>query len=83
MSVAVSPSVRKAIRQKLRRGVVNIFFRKANGQFRSMNATLNPALTGFKGASRPNAEAVTVWSVSDGHWRTIRYDRIISYNYAI
>jgi uncharacterized protein YicC (UPF0701 family) len=83
MSTVVSPAVRKSIRAKLRRGVVNIFFRKANGQFRSMKCTLNPSLVGYFGKSvRPSASTVKVWSVSDGHWRTIRYDRIISYSYA-
>lgn len=84
MSVAIPSPTRKAIRQKLRRGVVKIFFRKANGQFRSMNCTLSPSLVGYFGkAARPSASTVKVWSVDDGHWRTIRYDRIISYNYAI
>lgn len=84
MSATVSAPVRKAIRAKLRRGVVKIFFRKANGQFRSMNCTLNPALIGYFGKpAAPSANTVKVWSVDEGHWRTIRYSRIISYNYAI
>jgi len=49
-----------------------------------MNCTLSPSLVGYFGkTARPSASTVKVWSVDDGHWRTIRYDRIISYNYAV
>jgi hypothetical protein len=64
---------------KLRAGVVNIFFRKSNGQFRSINATTQEGSTGdIKYGRKRNPEICTVWDVDGAQWRSIRYDSIIS-----
>jgi hypothetical protein len=78
-----SPARKSAVRTKLRSGVVKMFFRKENGQFRSILATLSPKLietfpTGRKPRQIATANTLTVWSLVDGGWRTIRYDRLIS-----
>jgi hypothetical protein len=80
MSTTIDYSVRKSIRAKLRRGIVNIFFRKADGRFRSMDCTLSPTLLGNV-TTKPSAETVTVYDINENGWRTVRYDRIISYGY--
>lgn len=80
----------------LREGIVKILFRKANGQFRGMNATtsriiLNNVAGGpFSHKSMPvapkpdksNPNVVTVWDVDNWEWRSIRYDSIISVSYS-
>lgn len=64
---------------KLRNGAVNIFFRKSNGQFRSINATTQEGATGeIKYGRKRNPELCTVWDIDGNQWRSIRYDSIIS-----
>ncbi len=64
---------------KLRAGEVKIFFRKSNGQFRSINATTQEGYVGnIKYGRKRNPEVCTVWDVDGLQWRSIRYDSIIS-----
>jgi hypothetical protein len=64
---------------KLRAGIVNIFFRKSNGQFRSINATTQEGMTGkVKNGRKRNSNICTVWDIDSAEWRSVRYDSIIS-----
>jgi hypothetical protein len=69
----------------LRRGVVEVVFRKANGERRVMSATLNDAFLPEENRGRSvlaetEASALSVWDTQNNGWRAFRVDSVISVN---
>jgi hypothetical protein len=66
----------------LRENIVNLKFKKINGDERVMNCTLSSeyipeAKTESK--KKPNSDIVSIWSVDDNGWRSFRKDSVITY----
>ena len=70
------------LRESLANGPVDIRFIKADGTRRDMLATTNQSLFSYeyKGGYSPESPGVIrVWDIIKGDWRSIREDRIISW----
>lgn len=72
--------------ESLKSGVVTVKFTKADGSERTMNATLSHSIignsmpmTGAPTRERINPSLLVVWDVDASGWRSIREDRIISW----
>lgn len=68
--------------QDLKRGPVNIRFRKVDGSVRIMVATLNEDVVPsvhVPGATtkKPNPDVLAVWDVENGGWRSFRWDSLL------
>jgi len=68
--------------ESLNAGPVDVRFVKADGSERQMLATTNQTLFNydFKGGTmRQNPGVIPVWDIVKGEWRSIREDRVISW----
>lgn len=67
----------------LKNNIVNLTFKKVNGEERVMNCTLQgdyiPESVNTSSVKKLNTETVSVWSVDDNGWRSFRKDSIINY----
>nr|QMP83745.1 MAG: hypothetical protein [Caudoviricetes sp.] len=66
----------------LRENIVNLKFKKINGDERVMNCTLSSEYipeTKTESKKKPNSDIVSIWSVDDNGWRSFRKDSVINY----
>ncbi len=78
----------KEIRDRLYAGVVEVVFKKKNGEYRTMPCTLKSDLLppmvpneGDEGSSRPQIEGlIAVYSVEDCGWRSFYAESVRSMN---
>lgn len=68
----------------LHNNVVNVKFKKINGDERLLRCTLQSkyipeSQTGSSRTKKPNDKVLSVWSIEDNGWRSFRKDSIISY----
>ena len=67
----------------LKNNIVNLTFKKVNGEERVMDCTLQgdyiPESVNTSSVKKLNTETVSVWSVDDNGWRSFRKDSIINY----
>lgn len=77
---------RLMIYNMLLNGVVNVEFTKANGEYRSMQCTLNEGAI-ESGGDKPTPmksvdlgldlkDSQRVWSIDDRGWRTFKYSKV-------
>lgn len=78
-------AAKRAIQTALRIGVINITFKKADGEIREMMATLNPSALKEMGieyslntTKDENVDTVTVVDFNEKAWRSFRMDRLVS-----
>ena len=70
------------LKESLANGPVDIKFVKADGTQRDMLATTNQSLFSYEykgGATQESPGVIRVWDIIKGDWRSIRADRIISW----
>lgn len=67
----------------LRFNIVNVKFKKVNGDERNLKCTLQskyiPESDSTTKTKKPNDKVISAWSVEDNGWRSFRKDSIISY----
>lgn len=81
-----TPITKKQIVDKLKNGIVNVLFLKANGEEREMKATLlEEHLPTFEGdkvdvdaIKKKNDEVVVCWDMDKQAWRSFRVDSVIT-----
>lgn len=68
----------------LHRGVVEVRFRKVNGDERVMNCTLNTDIVPkYEGTTtrKKNDNVLCVWDVDANGWRSFRLDSVSQFNF--
>jgi hypothetical protein len=78
---------KKWLKQLLASDIVTIEFKKADGQLRSMKATLKENLLPPKSmdssTKKINDDICVVWDTEQNAWRSFRYDRMISVKFTL
>jgi hypothetical protein len=78
---------KKWLKQMLNNDIVTVEFKKADGQLRTMQATLRENLLPVKNTDistkKPNDDVCTVWDIEQQSWRSFRYDRMISVKFSL
>ena len=75
---------REELIEKLKSGVVTVKFTKANGEERILKGTLQESYLPPRDPSKPastkapNLDNVSMWSVEDAGWRSVKLENIIS-----
>lgn len=70
------------LKEDLKNGIYTIVFEKVDGSIREMRATLDPAylppqlLNEETGLAKQNDQVLSVWSVDDNGWRSMRVEGI-------
>lgn len=67
------------VRDLLKKHECKFLFQKSNGELREMVCTLQPAVIPQVDNPRKNDKNLTVFDVEVSGWRTIPFDRIISF----
>lgn len=85
----IQSAVRNEIKEMLGAGICEIKFKKADGEERTMLATLQqqhilpdqrPKETDKKADKKPeNEETIVCWDMQKDAWRSFRLDRLIAY----
>ena len=72
---------RKEVVEHVQSGVVNVVFKKVNGDLRDMSCTLNqdvvPPTTSTTN-KKTNQEVLPVWDTKKNSWRSFRLDSVVS-----
>lgn len=66
------------LRSQLASGVVTVTFEKLNGEFRVMECTTNPGVTGIPPELGDQGHQVRVFDISSSGWRSFLFHRMIS-----
>lgn len=68
------------LNKSLQKGVVKVCFKKANGEYREMDATLAAYLLPetHQDSNHPEGETVIVYDLDAEGWRSFRKDRVIN-----
>ena len=71
------------LKELLKSNIVDVVFRKLNGEKRELKCTLFPSYLpvtdGPIKESKENDTSLAVWDLESNGWRSFRYDSVISY----
>jgi hypothetical protein len=72
---------RDALLEQLRKGIVEVEFKKTNGDLRKMNCTLDQGYFNWESVAdsvkkTPNLDVANVWDLDKSGWRSFRYDSV-------
>lgn len=69
------------LKEKMKHGVAHFVFRKKNGELRECWGTTQPdlasAMTNGRGESREQYATTAFYSVTDGAWRSFRWESLV------
>ena len=72
---------RQEVEGLLKVGYGQFRFHKVDGSVREMNCTLQPGIVPTTEVSRSNPEQLVVYAEDAEGWRTVTYDRVLSWKF--